>query len=312
MQEIYKVKQQLGEIVSEIGIPVVSGGDFSHYLCAVSKGLIQFVCRRKGKSNYSSTTAYGIKIHPGSVMYRERPEYIVAGEIMRTSQMYAMSVSPLYPGWLKKISPDIYELFVGKEGKKKKKPAEARDFTNFIKIGRESFEIQFVKGNRKVVLLPYEKLERAVRSVDVSRLPDYKGLRGRVLFNGYEILSGIALKRIIEIAPKLALNGHVLARWPRGVHFDYVRDSFEIVRYIPNLLKPSRTMKSKKKLGFLTLLTDGNGCYWYVSYRDFIQAMEESVSSLEALIDEDIRILNEQQEKTVNTGYRRLSALITD
>jgi len=312
MQEIYNVKQQLGEIVSEIGVPVVGGGDFSHYLCAVSKGLIQFVCRRKGKSNYSSTTAYGIKIHPGSVMYRERPEYIVAGEIMRTSQMYAMSVSPLYPGWLKKISPDIYESFVGKVRKPKKKAAAERDFTNFIKIGRETFEIQFLKRNKKVVILPYKKLEHAVRSLDVSRLQDYKGLRGRVLFNGYEILSGVALKRIIEITPKLTLDGHVVEKWPRGVHFDYVRDSFEIVRYIPNLLKPSRTMKSKNKLGFLTLLTDGNGSYWYASYRDFIQALEESVSSLEALIDEDIQILNEQQEKTVNEVYRRLSTMITD
>ncbi len=312
MQEIYNVKQQLSEIVTEIGIPVLSGGDFSHYLCAVSKGLIQFVCRRKGKSNYSSATAYGIKIHPGSVMYRERPEYIVAGEIMRTSQMYAMSVSPLYPGWLKKISPDIYELFVGKEIRPKKKPAAAHDFTNYIRIGRETFEIQFVKGKKKVVQLPYDKLERAVRSLDVSKLPDYKGLRGRVLFNGFEILSGIALKRIIEIAPKLILNGHVVTKWPRGVHFDYVHDSFEIVRYIPDLLKPSRTMKSKKKLGFLTLLTDGSGSYWYASYRDFIQALEEAVSSLEALTDEDIQILNEHQEKTVNAAYRRLSALIAD
>ena len=97
MNEIYNVKRQLSEIVSGLGIPISGGGDLDHYLCAVSKGLVHFVCKRKGKSNYASLSAFGIKIHPGSVMYRQRPEYLVAGEIMRTSQMYAMSVSPLTP-----------------------------------------------------------------------------------------------------------------------------------------------------------------------------------------------------------------------
>jgi len=311
MQEIYHVRRQLGEIVSEMGIPISGGGDLSRYLCAVSQGLLQFVCRRSGKISYSSLTAYGIKIHPGSVMYRQKPEYIVAGEIMRTSQMYAMSVSPLYPQWIKEISPDLYDAFIVKEGKKKKASA-VRDYTNFVKIGREKFEIQLNKKNKKVVILPYEKLKRALSTLDITRLQDYRYLKGKVILQGYEIMSGMNLKRILEIAPRAALNGKIIEKWPRGGHFEYVRDSFTIVRYIPFLLRPCTKVKTKNKLGFLTLLTDENGYYWYSSYRDFTQALEESISSLESLIDEDIHLLSKEQERVVNSIYRRLTEMLAE
>lgn len=40
-------------------------------------------------------------------MYRENPQFIVAGEIVRTSRMYAMSVSPLDRNLLSRINPDL-------------------------------------------------------------------------------------------------------------------------------------------------------------------------------------------------------------
>ena len=70
------------------------------YLCAVSRGLIQYVCRQAGKYTYRTLTADRIYIHPGSVMFREAPQFIVAGEIVRTSRVFARSVSPLKKEWL--------------------------------------------------------------------------------------------------------------------------------------------------------------------------------------------------------------------
>jgi len=308
MQEIVNVKCQLEEIVSEIGIPVMHGGDFSHYLCAVSKGLVQFVCKRKQKGSYKSLTAYGVKIHPGSVMYRQKPEYIVAGEIMKTSQMYARSVSPLKVEWLKSISEEIYNSFT--KGKKQRKVASLRDFTNFARIGNERFEIRSDNKKRKVVILPYEKIKRAVASGEFLNLRNYGNLRGKIIYKGYELMSGMNLRRVLQAIPMLNIEMGVLEKWPKGLRFDYIRDSDKIVRFTPYILSPCKGKGSKKKLGFLTLLTDGNGSYWYTSYKDYIQALDESVSSLEAITDENINVLSKEEEKLINDSYGRIMEVL--
>ena len=69
-------------------------------------------------------------------MFSQRPEYIVAGEILRTSRMYAMSVSPLSADLLHEISPRLYGAFVKGKARQIKAKA-ARDYTNFVKIGNE-------------------------------------------------------------------------------------------------------------------------------------------------------------------------------
>jgi len=312
MGEIYNVKGQLSEIVSQIGIPLTGGGDLSRYLCAVSKGLIQFVCKQVKKGSYSSLTAYGIKIHPGSVMFSQRPEYIVAGEIFRTSQMYAMSVSPLTPELLGSISQRLYRAFVKKTKGVKIGARAGRDYTNYIKIGDERFEIAIDKKKHKVVQLPFDRVKKAVEALDFTSVENFKGLRGRVILGENELLSDFRLSRILETVGKIHDVEKIIDRWPRGHRFEYIRDAFEIVRHIPNILGLCRKKKETKRLGFLTLLTDGNGTYWYSCYRDFLQALEESVSSLESIIDEDINVLNREQEETVSGTYRRLTELFEE
>jgi ATP-dependent helicase HrpA len=310
MDEIFNVKRQLGEICTEMGIPILSGGDLSDYLCVVSKGLVQFVCKRSGKSQYSSLTAYGIKIHPGSVMYRQRPDFIVAGEIMKTSQMYARSVSPLTKEMLKCISTDIFQSFMGKKLGAKER-AKERDYTNFVKIGSEKFEIQLDNKKRKMVVLPLEKIQHALSGADILSIQYFRGLRGKVMINESDLLDGMSLSRILSIIPKIQTT-RILEDWPRGAHFEYVRDSFHIMRYISHLLEPCRKKKNGKKLGFFTLLTDGEGGYWFSAYRDFLQSLEESVSSLEALIDEQVSVLSREQEEILNRTYRRVVELLEE
>lgn len=107
MGEIANIKDQLGQIVSDIGVPLSGGGSTEQYLCAVAKGLIQFICIRNTRGSYRSLTAERVEIHPSSVMFRESPKYIVAGEIVRTSRMFARSVSALKKEWLADISPEL-------------------------------------------------------------------------------------------------------------------------------------------------------------------------------------------------------------
>jgi len=65
MEEIRNVTRQLGEIASEIGIPLTGEGSYDNYLCAVSKGLIHYVCRRDKETSYSSPPPTGSRSTPG-------------------------------------------------------------------------------------------------------------------------------------------------------------------------------------------------------------------------------------------------------
>ena len=110
MNEIVHIKKQLEEIVSSMGIPVTGGGEKKDYLISLASGLIQFVCALDDYNSYRSLTVDEIYIHPSCSWFRIKPSYILAGEIVQTSRMFARSVSPLKPDWIDIIRPNLREM----------------------------------------------------------------------------------------------------------------------------------------------------------------------------------------------------------
>ena len=342
MAEIANVTIQLREIVWNMKIPVIEGnslngsrpkrGDLKNsfiedYLCAVARGLIQFVCVRDGRELYRSLTAEKILIHPGSVMFRINPDYIVAGEIVRTSRMYAMSVSPLSPNTLEKISPALLPLLSlfgswQDKGEKTKRPSslttekagknsevprlkKARDFTNHIKIGNEVFEIETVKG-KKQVRLPWEKLKTVIGSLTSETTSMYKGLRGIIIVEGkYTLLAGEKLKLILTLVPTLEIEG--AWKWSGKKSFNSQTNLDGLLAILPSLVKPALWKQGKKELGFLSLFTDGEGNYRLKCSRGFHTSLNESLASVETLIDELGDDVDVEKKHVVNQTYRRLS-----
>ena len=310
LTEIANVKDQLELIVSEMGVPILSGGPVEDYLCAVARGLIQFVCVRDGREIYRSLTADRISIHPGSVMFREDPQYIVAGEIVRTTRMYAMSVSPLQKSWLARISSDLYEGLIGRTEKPDTRTKQARDFTNRIKIGSEVFELQKQKGV-KLAVLPWERLSRALGTNRTENTSIYKDLRGVVTLKGkYSILAGEKMEIILAVAPALALEDALERTWPRKRNFDSKKDLSELLESLTLVLAPAIWKQGKTELGFLCLFTDGAGNYWYKCSRGFHTALNESLSSVESLIDELVDNVAPERKEIVNQMYRRLNSYL--
>jgi len=336
MAEIANVTVQLREIVQGLKIPVIEGGFFKggtpkretieDYLCAISRGLIQFVCVRDGRELYRSLTAEKILIHPGSVMFKLNPDYIVAGEIVRTSRMYAMSVSPLSPSMLEKTSPALLPLLrafsirryegektkrtpglaekAGKdgEGPRLKKP---RDFTNHIKIGNEVFEIETVKG-KKLVKLPWEKLKTVIKSISSETAAMYKGLRGVIIVEGkYTLLAGEKLRLTLALAPTLEMEGAKV--WPGKKSFNSFSNLDGLLAILPGLVRPALWRQGKKEMGFVSLFTDGDGNYRTGCSRGFHTSLNESLASVETLIDELGEDVDVEKKSVVNQAYRSLS-----
>jgi RNA helicase HrpA len=331
MGEIANVVLQLEEIVSALKIPILSGGETDDYLCCVARGMIQFVCVREGRETYRSLTADRISIHPGSVMFKTDPQYIVAGEIVRTTRIYAMSVSPLSKAILERLSPDLFASFGGGEGKKRgegEKLKKPRDFTHSIKIGGEIFEIETVKG-RKEVRLPWEQLAKIRK--DLPKDNYYKGLKGTITAEGYTLLAGEKLDLILSLAPFLDVEGALERRWPRNRTFNSRENLDALLEELPSLLNPapwklgqdsrgngsggkaikagpaSKAGLASKALGFICLFTDGEGNYWFKCSRGFHTGLNESLASLESLIDELGEEVDPAKKHIVNQAYRRLS-----
>ncbi len=378
--EIVRIKSQLELIVSGMGVPISSGGSTEHYLCAVSRGLIQFVCARQDRGLFRSLTAEKIQIHPGSVMYKENPPFIVAGEVVRTTRMYAMSVSPLKREWLERISPRLLSLLrgadrydgydarsgrqTGRDGRSAQNrdypdsggsqkgggrasdrrrgsgrraadtaaeaayevdfgegasTARPRDFTNNIKIGSEVFPISIDKKKKKLVELDWQKLKRAREQIDIESLSMYKGMKGTLLVGHEKALEGEKLDLILRLAPSLDPERDLARDWPRRKNFvvsgpeaaQAAQEGLgvhELISSLDHVLQLAKAKDKAKELGFVALFTNSEGVYWFRCSRGFHTALNESVASLEALIDEvGDDAASEAEKDKVGGLYRRLS-----
>ncbi len=322
MAEIANVKTQLSEILSEMGFPILSGGARADYLATIARGLIQFVCAHVGKGVYQSLTAERIQIHPGSGMFRETPQFIVAGEIVKTSRTYARSVSPLRKEWLQSISEGLYEGLRESHGGRRGRAADSRDSiaetapgrrdtTWQIMIGGRSFPMLPYKGKKKIAVLPWRELAPLFRD---SQRPTVSGnaakVRTRVELDDYVLINGERLSTVLKIASHLPRDTSILHDRPRKKSFLVGEESRELVDLLDLILRPTPLKKSAKQLGFLALYASAEGRYWFKPNRGFFNAVHESMASIEQLIDELGRAADGEYADEVGATYRRLADII--
>ena len=337
MAEIENINVQLKDIVSKMNIPIMGGGNKGDYLCCIASGMIQFVCIRTGKNTYRSLTADKICIHPGSVLFRQDPLFIVAGEIVRTSRMYAMSVSPLTKALLHQISPTLLNLLENTKSPKDKKTNEKektskkekeikqklqKDETisgikvssDSITLGNQTFDIKKVKGKKQVQLSFDRFIYATTNDLNSKQMKQISDLKGKIIYsNNYELLTGEKLELIIKLAKSLNLRPIDEKDWNRKLNINiYEKDTTELlVSSLENVLKVAIAKKKSREYGFICLFTDDNGNYWYKVSRGFITALNESLSSLETLAEKTEVFTDEQLEK-INNLYRLLTSLYKD
>ena len=330
MSEIDNINEQLKEIVSDMNIPILNGGSRGDYLCCIASGMIQFVCIRTGKEKYKTLTTDRISIHPGSVMFKQDPLYFVAGEIVRTSRMYAMSVSPLTKPLLNQISEDLlkclenskkenkntleklindYEKHIEISNKRKSNLQNENQneiSQNIFSISGETFEVKTEKGS-KIVILPYKKFINAIKKSD--EFINSGKTKGKIIYkNKFTLLKNEKISTIIKIARTIDLTP---VEQIKNMNTNIKNSSFadEITSIAKNILKITVAKKKSKEYGFICLFTDGNGNYWSKVSRGLSTALNESLSSLEKLSDEASDIFSESQKFIINEAYRTVSSL---
>lgn len=338
MLEIENINIQLREIVNEkMGIPIIENkGSISDYLCCVSSGMIQFVCIRNGRNSYRSLTADHICIHPGSVMFHQDPLFIVAGEIVKTSRIFAMSVSPLTRTMLDTINPSLFEKLMAckkqtsqeieknpkvekaktKSSKKSKsektqQKLSEQELENTLSLGEFLFETKKIKG-KKTAILPLEYFKLAIlQEKDSNKLNACANLKGKIITkDGGSLLDGEKMSLIINVAKNLNLTQLSEKKWNRhlnaNVNTQLGKES--LIDSLDWILKIAIAKQKNKEYGFICLFNDDRGNYWYKVSRGFTTALTETHSSLEKLIEENVEF-NEDEKKKISKKLGEVNKL---
>ena len=311
MAEITNIKEQLELIVSDMGVPILSGGKIEDYLKCVAKGMIQFVCASQGKDGYRTLTTEKIFIHPGSCMYKGKQEFIVAGEIVRTSRMYAMSVSPLSKKIIEEVAPALLN-----------KPEKQKLQENFVTLYGIKYELKKIKG-KKLLILPWEKFKTTAALIREKyseknktingALEQLKGLRGKIEFADGELLTGEKLDLILSIVNNF--NVEPLTRKEiesfqlKNKNFVLSEDAEALLSYIPFLFRTTIAKQRNKQLGFITLFCSG-GTFWFKTSRGFHTALHESLVSIQSLIDLAGENFTQKQKQTVSFLYAKMNKVL--
>lgn len=335
MAEIQNIYEQLSQIVSDQKIPISGGGSYDDCLCAIASGMIQFVAVREGRDNFRTLTEGHISIHPGSSLFRTDPLYIVAGEIVRTSRMFAMSVSPLTKKLINKIDPDLEAKLEaarkkkgdrddrqdqkarGRDGKKGQKgDGRGQDKAQDQKaaawsLGKSAFAIEKVKG-KKVVVLPWRELQSAVEPYDMEALEARsQGLRGRVLLDGgLKLMDGEKLVTIVKAAKLFGFSPLDEKNFDRKLNIDLTQEGAAAVlcKNLRSLMKVAQAKAKGREMGFAALYTDQRGSYWFKVSRGFSTAISESAASLEFLASDSAARLTDEQKREAGAVYAKLRA----
>lgn len=330
MDELLHIVEQLSDIVSSRQIPLTSGGPYHDFVCALSAGLLQFVCTRSGRGVYRSLTAEQIYIHPGSVMFRESPDYIVAGEIVKTSRMFARSVSPIRRDWLSDIHPGLYPKLKDPTADSLESPASSRksqkagtvqikkDETSKkattvgkdqkILLFNELYPVEFHKGNRKMAVVPLEDLAKNLEAYDSGSFAgtSIARLRLRPTYKGFSFHTGDRLASIMKAIPHIPVKQGILDSPPKG-NFKLPDEIGILKENLFWLFSFSKLGKKSRVLGFVALDTDGVETYWFRSIKSFHTAVDISLSSLEHLSDSIDDSMDHEAVRAINALYRRLS-----
>jgi ATP-dependent helicase HrpA len=105
MREWFDIHRQLRELVQEAGLrPKRRHDEYGPIHRAILTGLLSNVAFRS--QTYEYTAAGGSKFHlwPGSSVFRTRPSWIVAGEMLETAKRYLRTCAPIDPAWIEPLA----------------------------------------------------------------------------------------------------------------------------------------------------------------------------------------------------------------
>lgn len=301
LDEIVNIHYQLSMQISEDGIPLTSGGSIDEYFCCLISGLRQYVARKDDMYSYKTITASSIFIHPGSAWFKVLPEYILAGEIVQTTKMYARTVSPVSRKWLDAVDPKLAKLLdkgglrddqipkkggknrhvdsdeTGKGGKKKKKASKGanEDAARSELDSLELYNDNGKKKGKKCYLATLEQI-RNLRTRD-------GGVKIYIRIGAYHSRVPVRASRI-DYEIRLIRNSAVLSKKPVSGKLDPEKDQDLLEKAFDLIFVPFAG--GRNVFDFLGLsISMPEGRISLIPYPNITDAVDETVTALYYILD---------------------------
>jgi ATP-dependent helicase HrpA len=112
MREWRDVHAQLVEILGEMGIrhtakPQAGKANVDAIHRALLVGLLSNIGAKTDSFEYSGARGMKFHIFPGSALFNRKPAWIMSGEIVETSKLYARTIAPVQPQWIERIAAHL-------------------------------------------------------------------------------------------------------------------------------------------------------------------------------------------------------------
>ena len=309
MNEIINIHAQLSDMLKEKNYLINNKFDYNSIIHCVCTGLKQYICKKskKKKTAYYSATETDVRIHPGSFLFGESPNWIVGGEIVNTGRTYIRSAA-LVPELIIKTDffKDIYQTITKKYLTKmeitRTKPQRTKE--NRIYILDKYFEINH---NKKDYFLnvPYNIIIQLKKNKEKILRMNIDNIRSKLTFKGKIILVD-ELSSLVKYFDKIDLDNGLNTKFPKNQQFLYPDDWNSLFRYIKLLLKPTLTQKNSSRAGFLSLKNTNDNWYEFYLERDFFYAIESSLKSMEILYSSEIIAWDDKEKIALETIHHKL------
>ncbi len=103
-----EVLSQLRTVAREMGLNQnVSKQDEDAIHRALLTGLLTNIGKLDEKHEYQGTRGQKFYIHPGSNLFKDKPKWIMAGELVRTTRLYARAVAKIDPVWAERLGEHL-------------------------------------------------------------------------------------------------------------------------------------------------------------------------------------------------------------
>lgn len=319
LDEIQNIHQQLSEQISEEGIPLTSGGPIDDYFCCLIAGLRQYVAIQEDRFSYKTLTAGNIYIHPGSAWFKILPQYILAGEIVQTTKMYARTVSPVFKSQLDRVDKSLVktlnknaafalldpymdkkkkrredeELDEPRSKKKKSRGANQDAAENEL----QSLEVFTGNGKKKGEKCYIASLEKLLS----LRLRDGK-VKIYIRIGAYHSRMPVRASRIEKEVQLIKRNTPVIQKRPVRGKLEAKKDIEEILKGMEFLFAPIAGNKNVFDYIGLSVYEDKFSFIPYTSIRD---AIDETLVSLYLLLEQ----IPKKQKDTRNRIYKILDRI---
>lgn len=287
MNEIVHIQKQLEEIVSLQNIPITKGGSVDSYLTCLISGLIQFVCYRYRKNTYRSITADEIYLHPSSSWFVNPPQFILAGEIVQTSRMFARSVSPLKKEYFSDLNKELLPKLINEKPGKKEREKEStrkKDFATTLEIYQRNYQYSFSKGSidYKTVTIPINDLPYLISEGHKKGKAKSIKVELSSFYKGKEVFSiPMKLKEVIQEGSLIPIKEPIEGIEDKS--FNIFKSPNEANEFIKKYLFHPLIIKggAKKKIfGFLGINYYAKGIIYFANFKRLSDMLDSAFFTL--------------------------------